>query len=45
MTHWRFRPSTLRAIGVWLRFVLLLMAALIGFIVASYLLSGALTWD
>ena len=29
-THWRLRPSTLRAIGVWIRLIVLTAGALVG---------------
>ena len=39
------RPSTLRALAVWLRFALLTLAALVGVVLAAYAIHGAATWE
>ena len=44
MTHYRTRPTTLRAVAAWLRLALLTLAALVGVVLAAYAIHGAVTW-
>ena len=43
-THWRCRPSTVRALAAWARLVLRTVAAILAFIIAIYAIHGAATW-
>ena len=43
MTHWR-TPTHLRALGQFLRLALGVVSALVAFVLAAYLVAGALSW-